>query len=119
MVQKSQGKKSKDVTFYSNHVKWLFEAKNENAYTKMLTKFRAKWDPAFEEYYMSHIHRDISSIGRWSFNIYCPHSGITNNQSESLNRYVLMACFNYNMLVNCICHTQSLQRISELARSYH
>ena len=40
---------------------------------------------------MKSFHSNISSIGRWNlekFGIYNPYSGITNNYSESLNRYV-------------------------------
>ena len=89
---KKHGGKSTDVAVYCQDVHSLFEAENENAYTKMLSNFGKKWDPAFYDYYMNHIDPDISGIGRWNLeklHIYQPYSGITNNQYESLNRYVI------------------------------
>lgn len=60
------GGNSKDVAFYCANVRALFE-----------------------EYYMNYLHDDISTgAGKWileNLNIYCPFSGITNNQLESLN----------------------------------
>lgn len=79
----------KDVVLHSNHVQCLIEADDENAYAEMLSNFRSKWDPEFEDYYMNHIDTDILSIGRWNLeklNIYHPYSGVTTNQSEALNR---------------------------------
>ena len=88
---KNHGGISTDVAVYCQDVHSLFDTENENAYTKMLSDFGKKWDPEFLEYYISHIHPDISGIGRWNLeklHIYQPYSGVTNNQSESLNRYV-------------------------------
>jgi len=51
-----------------------------------------KWDAAFEQYYKNEIHSDVpSSIGRWvleELRIYDSYSGVTNNQSEGLNRVI-------------------------------
>ena len=88
---KKHGGKSTDAAVYCEDVHSLFEKESESEYAEMLSSFREKWDPVFHEYYMNQIHPDISGIGRWNLEklgIYHPYSGITNNQSESLNRYV-------------------------------
>ena len=86
---KQHGEKATDLSFYCNDVRQLFQATSETEYNKLLTK--VKWDNLFKEYYMKSFHHNISSIGRWNLEecgIYNPYSGITNNYSESLNRYV-------------------------------
>lgn len=55
-----------------------------------LAPHRQRWDAAFKEYYMKEIHPEVpTTIGRWvleGLKIFDPCSGVTNNQSESLNR---------------------------------
>ena len=86
--------KSKDVQFYCTNVRSLLEAESDTIYNENLKKLRTHWDALFEDYYMNCLHGDIStSAGRWileKFNIYQPFSGVTNNQSESLNRYGML-----------------------------
>ena len=45
-----------------------------------------------DDYYMKTIHPDVAeSVGRWvlvKHSVYNPYSGVTNNQSESMNRQV-------------------------------
>lgn len=85
------GGKPSDSSICCDDVCCLFQATSEGSYNKLLKKFQIKWDRIFEKYYMKSFHNNISSISRWSLeelSIYNPYSGITNNYSESLNRYV-------------------------------
>jgi len=78
------------VAFYCANLCTLSEAENDQIYHETLRKLRPQWDALFEEYYMNCLHDDIlTGAGRWileGLNIYRPFSGITNNQSESLNQ---------------------------------
>lgn len=46
---------------------------------------------------MKEIHPDVlESVGRWvleKYSVYNPYSGVTNNQSESMNRQVILPIF--------------------------
>ena len=70
----------------------LFHSVSEEQYEQQLAIVSQKWDGAFEHYYRSEIHPDVPrSIGRWvleELHIYNPYSGVTNNQSEGLNRVI-------------------------------
>ena len=61
-------------------------------YTTRLAQYQCRWDAQFEEYYTKEINPDsIHSTARWRLEqlvIYNPYSGVTNNQSESLNRVI-------------------------------
>ena len=50
---------------------------------------KTRWDGEFTKYYLKDIHPHVPvHTGRWALedlHIYNPYSGITNNQSESLN----------------------------------
>ena len=87
-----QGAPAHDITVYSDDVSRLFHSTSEEEYLRNLKQVRPMWDPAFEQYYMKQIHPDVTtSIGRWvleKLHIYNPYSGVTNNQSESLNRVI-------------------------------
>ena len=89
---KKHGGNCKDVAFYCTNLHSLLEAESDTIYRETLRKLRPHWD-ALNEDYMKCLHNDILiGAGRWileNLNIYRPFSGITNNQSESLNRYVL------------------------------
>ena len=89
-----------DIAVYSDDLFELFHSQSEKEYLEKLKIKQKKWDAAFEEYYMKEIHPDVAkSIGRWVLERCCaynPYSGVTNNQSEALNRY------------NCYVHIQSL-----------
>ena len=78
---------------YSDDLRSLFHSVDEDEYKKKLEDIMGEWDSVFEQYYMNEIHPDVSfSIGRWvleKYSVYNPYSGITNNQSESFNRYIV------------------------------
>ena len=53
-----------------------------------LDDMKKEWSAPFFDYYSNNINPDINGIARWAIElhgIYNPLSGITNNQSESLN----------------------------------
>ena len=70
----------------------MFHSVSEEQYEQQLSVVSQKWDGAFEHYYRKEIHPDVPSlIGRWvleELHIYNPYSGVTNNQSEGLNRVI-------------------------------
>jgi len=70
----------------------MFHQPTEEEYTKRLECYRQTWDAQFEDYYMRTIHPQIPHhIGRWVLEkqgCYNPYSGVTNNQSEALNRVI-------------------------------
>ena len=89
---KKHGAPSQDIAVYSEDVFKLFHSKSIEQYEQQLAVISEKWDAAFEHYYRNEIHPDVpSSIGRWvleGLHIYNPYSGVTNNQSEGLNRVI-------------------------------
>lgn len=90
---KKHSGKCQDVAFYYANLRSFLEAQSYTMYCDTLKKLRPHWDAEFEEYYMKYLHGDIlTGAGQWileDLKIYCPYSGIMNNQSESLNRYVM------------------------------
>lgn len=89
---RKHGAPSQDIAIYSEDVFKLFHSVSEEQYEQQLAIVSQKWDAAFEQYYRNEIHPDVpSSIGRWvleELHIYNPYSGVTNNQSEGLNRVI-------------------------------
>ena len=87
---KRHGAPSEDISVYSNDVFELFHSISKEQYEQQLVVVSKKWDGAFDLYYKREIHPDVHlSIGRWmleNLRIYNPYSGVTNNQSEGLNR---------------------------------
>ena len=87
------GASSSDITVYIADMKSLFHAKSATEYDTLLQKFKRDWDALFEEYFRKEIHGYVhNSIGRWVLEankVYNPYSGVTNNQSEGYNRYVV------------------------------
>ena len=79
-----------DTAMYLEDVRQLFHSCSQKDYEKSLAERRSAWDAAFEAYFLKEIHPDVGrTIGRWileDLNVYNPYSGVTNNQSESLNR---------------------------------
>lgn len=86
------GAPSSDKAVYTDDVSKLFQAESEDQYEQLLDRFRQDWDSSFEQYYLKHIHPDVqNSVGRWvleNLRVYNPYSGVTNNQSEGLNRVI-------------------------------
>ena len=84
--------KAVDVAIYSDDIYHLFQSMDNQQYESALIEYKAKWDPVFLQYYMDEIHPEVAiSIGRWvleEYGIYNPYCGVTNNQSESLNKLV-------------------------------
>ena len=88
---RKHGAPTADIAVYKDDVYQLFQCPNFEEYQKKLDHLRQTWDAVFDNYYMKEIHGDVAkSIGRWMLEkhgVYNPYSGITNNQSESINRY--------------------------------
>ena len=84
------GAPTTDIAVYQDDAFELFHQLSEGEYDKLLAMKRQAWDTAFEEYWMKNIHPDVPNhIGRWvleDLQVYNPYSGVTNNQSEFLNR---------------------------------
>ena len=89
---KKHGPPLEDITQYSDDLFILFHSKSKMQYEQQLAVFSKKWDGALQNYYQKEIHPDVPlSIGRWAqkrLHIYNPYSGVTNNQSEGLNRVI-------------------------------
>lgn len=89
---RQHGAPATDVSVYLNDASRFFCCSTKNVYDGLLSELQKTWDATFKQYYMTNIDPDIPhSIGRWvleKHNIYNPYSGITNNQSESLNRVI-------------------------------
>lgn len=85
---RSHGAPSQDVSVYLSDLRMLFHLPTENEYSSTLASMKKKWSAPFFDYYSNSINPDIHGIARWAIEphgIYNPFSGITNNQSESLN----------------------------------
>lgn len=85
---RTHGAKSIDISIYMDDIRTLFHLPTENEYNKSLANMKNKWSSPFFDYYQNNINPDIHVIARWAiepYGIYHPFSGITNNQSESLN----------------------------------
>ena len=86
---------------------------------------KQRWSAPFSDYYTNHIHPDIQSIARWAiepYGVYHPYSGITNNQSESLN-HVLKQLQEWresplDCMILALNHLQSYYKV-EIVRGQH
>ena len=100
-----------DVGVYLDDLFELFHSQSEKEYSEKLLGKRKVWDSVFEEYYMKDIHPDVTkAIGRWileRYRAYNPYSGVTNNQSEGLNRYMvqvhIIRIVYYNVVPSYMC----------------
>jgi len=83
---------AQDITIYSDDVFHLSHQPDNSAYTAVMKECSKSWDAQFQEYFKKQIHPDFDThIDRWvleRYNSYNPYSGVTNNQSESLNRVI-------------------------------
>ena len=81
---------SADILKYLEDMLELFCSSSPQLYESRLEEKMRQWDVTFQQFYMSEIHEDVDqSIGRQvleGLNIYNPYSGVTSNQSESMNR---------------------------------
>ena len=85
---RAHGAPSADIGIYVSDVRMLFHLPTEENYRNKLDELKKRWSCPFYEYYMKNIEPDIHGIARWSLEpmkVYNPYSGVTNNQSESLN----------------------------------
>ncbi len=85
---RGHGAPSVDISVYLNDIRALLHLPTESQYSSTLTTMKEKWSAPFFDYYSNNITPDIHAIARWAiepYRIYNPFSGITNNQSESLN----------------------------------
>ena len=87
---RKHGAPSQDIAVYSEDVFNLFHSVSVEQYEQQLVVVSQKWDGAFEHYtiakrsiLMSPLLSDMG-VGH----IYIPYSGVTNNQSEGLNRVI-------------------------------
>ena len=91
---RNHGAPKADVSVYVEDLRLLFHTSTEKEYEQNLKEKSKDWDALFAEYYLKEIHLNVStSIGRWILeecNVYNPYSGVTNNQSESMNRCVFI-----------------------------
>lgn len=80
-----------DIAVYTDDVLQLFHSPTMEEYDKKLCERKHTREATFEANYMKEIHPDVSkSIGRCvleKHHNYNPYSWVTNNQSESLNRF--------------------------------
>ena len=87
---RKHGAPAADITIYVDDVSRLFHSPSEEAYNQELLQCSEKWDSSFEQCYRTEIHPTVPhKVGRWvleELQLYNPYSGITNNQSEGLNR---------------------------------
>lgn len=81
-----------DQTVYISHFRELLHASSEEEYGEILAKLSDIWNESFLEYYKSKLHQDIvHHSSKWvleQHQIYDPHSGVTNNMSESMNAVI-------------------------------
>lgn len=82
---------SEAVGFYCAKVRTLLEAKSESEYMELYESLKPTWDTLLREYYAKYLHKDIyNGAGKWNLekfeDLYSPFTGVTNNQSENLNR---------------------------------
>lgn len=85
------GAPSSDIAIYLDDIRSLFHSPSKSSYESKLTTLKDKWDVTFFQYYMKEIHPDVELFARWKLEekgIYNPYSGVTNNQSESLNMVI-------------------------------
>ena len=102
---RKHGAPAADIALYSDDVLQLFHALTMEEYDKKLCERKHTWDATFEAYYMKEIHPDVpKSIGRCvleKHHNYNPYSGVTNNQSESLNRFAYAFSIWFQLLLSC------------------
>ena len=82
------GATNDDVDVYRSDLKELLHLPTKEGYTKKLSKKSEKWSAPFFDYFNNNIHPDIESLAHWAiapYGVYCPYSGITNNQAEGIN----------------------------------
>ena len=80
--------KGDDVAVYRSDIKELLHLSSKEEYTERLSSLSGKWSAPFFDYFNNNIHTDIESLARWAiepYGVYCPFSGITNNQAEGIN----------------------------------
>ena len=82
---RTPGATSTDISIYMDDIRALFHLPTEGEYHNLLDNMKNKWSSPFFDYYQNNINPDIHGIARWAIEPYDPFSGITNNQSESLN----------------------------------
>ena len=78
-----------DISVYLSDIRDLFHLPTEEEYDSKLASMKQRWSAPFSDYYINHIDPDIQSIERLAIEplgVYHSYSGITTNQSESLNQ---------------------------------
>ena len=89
---RKHGAPATDITAYIEDASYLFHSSSAEEYKERLKACCERWDSVFEAYYLKEIHPIVPQfIGRWileKHNIYNPYSGVTTNQSESLNKVI-------------------------------
>ena len=80
---------SEDIDVYISSLRKLFHKSSLSEYQVRLDEMMQTWSAPYAEYYNIYVNPDVMSVGRWELEqagLYNPYSGITNNQSEGLNR---------------------------------
>ena len=76
---------------YLDHLRQLLHQSNKYAQDALFKVLSKRWDATYVQYWQQNIATVMPQISRWTLeerNIYHPFSGVTNNQSESLNRVI-------------------------------
>ena len=87
----SHGAPSVEKEIYLDHLRQLLHQSNKNAQDALFKVLSRRWDATYVQYWQQNIATVMPQISRWTLeerNIYHPFSGVTNNQSESLNRVI-------------------------------
>ena len=122
---RKHGAPCQDTSVYLSDIRDLFHLPTEEEYTSKLASMKQRWSAPFSDYYTNHIHPDIQSIARWAiepYGVYHPYSGVTNNQSESLN-HVLKQLQEWresplDCMILALNHLQSYYKV-EIMRGQH
>ena len=122
---RKHGAPCQDISVYLSDIRDLFHLPTEEEYTSKLASMKQRWSAPFSDYYTNHIHPDIQSIAQWAiepYGVYHPYSGITNNQSESLN-HVLKQLQEWresplDCMILALNHLQSYYKV-EIVRGQH
>ena len=87
---RKSGGNGADENFYSSSVLSLLKAPTSEEFEKLLGDAMERWSPAFEDYYLNHIHDAVTASCAISTShldvVTVPYMGVTNNPSESYNR---------------------------------
>ena len=89
---RGHGAASDDITIYMERIRHLLRQPTLEKYETEMTTHKALWDDTFYKYWIQTFHRLVpKNLGRWvleELGIYNQYSGVTTNQSKSMNRVI-------------------------------